>query len=139
MAYEFDVDDARSRTMSRIRSQDTKVEVALRRALWARGIRYRKNYRKVVGSPDIALVGRKVAIFVDGDFWHGYDWDNRKERIKSNATYWIPKIERTIHRDRATNLALQQAGWIVIRFWDFEVRRDPEACAVRVADTLANR
>jgi len=136
MSYDFHVDATRSRTMSRIRSRDTGPEVVLRRALWAKGVRYRKNYRRIPGTPDIAIVRSRVAVFVDGTFWHGYDWENKKPRIKANATYWVPKIERTIARDRVVDEELLGLGWSVIRFWDTDVRRDLDACVCRVLSML---
>jgi DNA mismatch endonuclease (patch repair protein) len=126
--------EQRSKTMAKIRSKDTAAELALRRALWQLGVRYRKHYQKVPGVPDIALPGKKIAVFVDGEFWHGFQWDSRKEAIKSNRAYWIPKIERNIARDRAIEKDLQSAGWAVLRFWSREVLLDPIGCAKKVVD-----
>ena len=86
--------------------RDTKPELLLRSELWKRGLRYRKNYKKLVGKPDIVFVGKKIAIFVDGKMWHGYDWENQKNDFKSHQDFWIPKIERNIARDKSVNQQL---------------------------------
>ena len=92
--------EQRKKNMRAIRSKDTTIELALRKALWQRGIRYRKNYKGLIGKPDIVITKYRIAVFCDSDFWHGYDWENRKARIKSNRDYWIPKIERNMKRDQ---------------------------------------
>ena len=89
-------DVIRSRTMSRIKSKDTSIEVALRKALWNAGIRYRKNYRKLPGTPDIAITKHKVAVFCDGEFWHGKDWESKKDKIHSNRDFWIKRLSATL-------------------------------------------
>lgn len=110
--------------MSRIKGKDTSIEVALRRELWKRGIRYRKNPKSIYGHPDIAIKKYKIAIFCDGDFWHGYNWEERKESIKSNRDYWIPKIERNMEKDIEVNHVLSYLGYRVIRFWEHEIKKD---------------
>jgi len=117
----------RSRQMSKIRGKDTKPEIMLRKALWAKGYRYRKDFKKLAGKPDIAMPIHKTVIFVDGEFWHGYDWENRKEKIKSNRDFWIPKIERNMQRDREVNFLLEQKGYKVFRFWSKDVLKNLEA------------
>ena len=112
----------RSYCMSRIRGKDTSIEKMLSRALWHRGLRFRKNSSAIYGHPDISIRKYKIAIFCDGDFWHGYDWENRKENIKSNKDYWIPKIERNIAKDEETNHVLTAMGYHVIRVWEHEIR-----------------
>ena len=84
--------------MSRIRNKDTGIELALRKELWSRGMRYRKNVKTIEGKPDIAFIGRKVAVFCDSEFWHGYNWDERKNDLKKNREFWIGKIERNMQR-----------------------------------------
>lgn len=116
-----DYKNSRSWNMSRIKSKDTKPEIKLRKALYAAGYRYRKNYRKLPGTPDIAITRYQIAIFVDGEFWHGYDWKNRKEHIHSNRDYWIHKIENNIKRDIKNDALLRQMGWIPVHFWENEV------------------
>lgn len=123
----------RSKIMSKIRGKDTKPEKLLRQGLWRRGFRYRIHARFLPGRPDIAFIKEKVAIFIDGEFWHGYEWEVRKNKLKTNREYWIPKIERNMERDRKNNLALEQAGWTVLRFWSKKVAQETEQCIEEVA------
>ena len=119
----------RRRNMQRIRSKDTKPEVMLRKALWQHGIRYRKNYNKLPGSPDIVLTRQKIAIFVDGDFWHArYHKDCPGEQIGSNQEYWKKKLTRNVERDAEVNDELTEMGWLVLRFWESDIKRDIEGC-----------
>jgi DNA mismatch endonuclease (patch repair protein) len=123
--------------MARIRSRDTKPELALRRALWGRGVRgWRVHLRAVPGRPDVSFTRRKVAVFVDGRFWHGHS--DFFTPGKSGA-YWDAKIARTQARDRVANANLVAAGWIVVRFWDFEVETNVESCVDRVVEALRDR
>ena len=122
--------------MSRIRSKDTKLEVTLRKELWSRGLRYRKNVKTVPGKPDIAFIGKKVAVFCDSEFWHGYDWEHRKEDIKTNREFWIPKIERNIARDDEVNATLKNSGWTVLRFWGNDIKKNLQACADEIERTV---
>lgn len=130
------VDPKRSYNMSRIKSKDTSIEVALRKALWHSGIRYRKNYTKLPGTPDIAITKHKIAIFCDGEFWHGKDWESKKGDIKSNRDFWIEKIERNIDRDIKTSRAICWSGWTVIRFWGNEIRDNLASCVDDVKDAI---
>lgn len=128
----------RSFNMSRIRGKNTKPEIILRKALWHAGIRYKSNKQQLPGKPDISLIKYKLVIFVDGSFWHGYDWENRKTAIKSNRDFWIPKIERNRQRDREINHYYQSKGWTVLRFWDFEVKKELGSCVKRVLEVISN-
>lgn len=114
--------------MSAIKSKNSKIEMVLRKALWDKGIRYRKNYKKLLGKPDIAIIKYKIAIFCDSEFWHGYNWDEKKNEIKSNQEFWYRKIENNIKRDRYVTETLQQQGWIVLRFWGKEILKDINKC-----------
>lgn len=125
--------------MSRIRSKDTKIEVELRKELWSRGLRYRKNVKNVPGKPDIAFIGKKVAVFCDSEFWHGYDWEHRKNDIKTRREFWIPKIERNIQRDLEVNQLLEEQSWIVLRFWGKEIQKDLSGCADRIEKVVRER
>ena len=125
--------------MQAIRSKDTSIELALRKALWERGIRYRKNYKKLIGKPDIAITKYKIAVFCDSDYWHGYDWENRNQRIKSNRDYWVPKIERNMERDREVTSALQSEGWLVIRFWEWQIKKHLDECVEEVLRAVSTR
>ncbi len=131
--------EQRRRNMQAIRSKDTSIELALRKALWERGIRYRKNYKKLIGKPDIAITKYKIAVFCDSDYWHGYDWENRNQRIKSNRDYWVPKIERNMERDREVTSALQSEGWLVIRFWEWQIKKHLDECVEEVLRTVSTR
>lgn len=128
-----------SYTMSRIRSKDTKIEIRLRKALWASGLRYRKHYRKIPGCPDIVFASERLAVFCDSTFWHGRDWVERQKRIKSNREYWIPKIERNIERDKRVNAELKELGWKVIRFWDDEIEKQTDRCVAQICQALDAR
>jgi DNA mismatch endonuclease (patch repair protein) len=129
--------EKRSYTMSRIHGKATSIEVMLQKALWRRGVRYRKNYRRIAGSPDIAIVRYKIAVFCDGEFWHGKDWEQKKRRLKSNRDYWIPKIERNMERDKRYAKELREQGWHVLRFWETEIKSDVDACADAVLALIA--
>ena len=125
-----------SKRMANVSLKGGKAEVALAKALWRRGIRYRKNYRAVPGSPDIAITKMKIAVFVDGEFWHGENWEERKEHLKQNRSYWIEKIEENIARDKRDDLMLAELGWTPIHFWEKDVKKDVEHCADRVVDLM---
>ena len=120
--------EQRHKNMQAIKSKDSDIEMLLRRALWERGLRYRKNVKSVYGHPDIAFIGKRIAIFCDSEFWHGYDWENRKKCIKSNREFWIAKIERNMTRDEEVNLFLESHGWKVLRFWGAEIKSNTAAC-----------
>ena len=121
--------EQRRRNMQSVKNRDSKIELLLRRELWARGIRYRKNTSKVFGRPDIAFMGKKIAVFCDSEFWHGYDWENKKNEIKSRQDFWIPKIERNMQRDQEVTEKLETEGWLVLRFWGNEIKKNVTHCA----------
>lgn len=121
-----------SYNMQKVRSKDSEIELLLRKALWNKGYRYRKNVKNVFGHPDIAFISKKVAIFIDSEFWHGYDWDNRKHDFKSHQEFWIPKIERNIARDKEVTAFLINNGWVVIRFWGREIKNDLQKCICQI-------
>ena len=122
--------------MSRIRNKDTGIELALRKELWSRGMRYRKNVKAIEGKPDIAFIGRKVAVFCDSEFWHGYNWDDRKNDLKKNREFWIGKIERNMQRDAEVNRILKEQGWIVLRFWGNQIKKNLSECADIIENTV---
>lgn len=113
------------------RSKDTTPELILRRELWRRGLRYRLHADHLPGKPDLVFLGPKVAVFCDGDFWHGRDWPSRKEKLRrgSNPDYWIPKIRANKVRDKDSTRELQDEGWTVIRFWETDIKRDIQRAA----------
>lgn len=131
--------EQRKKNMQAIRSKDTTIELALRKALWKKGIRYRKNYKGLIGKPDIVITKYRIVVFCDSDFWHGYDWDNRKSRIKSNQEYWIPKIERNMKRDKEVTAVLVEQGWIVLRFWEYSIRKNLESCLDDIEEAVSIR
>ncbi|WP_250433299.1 very short patch repair endonuclease [Hanstruepera flava] len=118
----------RSKIMSKIRGKNTKPELLFRKALWAKGIRYRVDSKQLPGKPDISIKKYKLAIFIDGEFWHGYNWQERKLFIKSNRRFWLPKIERNMQRDREVNRQLEALGFTVFRFWSKEILTDLDTC-----------
>lgn len=126
----------RSKIMSRIKGKNTKPELAFRKALYALGYRYRIDYKKLIGKPDIALPKYKTVIFIDGDYWHGKNWEERKPKIKTNREFWIAKFERNIQRDKEVNLALKEKGYTVFRFWESEIKKDLEQCLHKVITHL---
>ena len=131
--------EQRHKNMQAVKSKDSKIEVLLRQELWKRGLKYRKNVKTVFGHPDIAFIGKKVAVFCDSEFWHGYDWDKQKDKIKTNRDFWIHKIERNIARDKEVTETLEADGWIVLRFWGNEISKNVGACADVIVNVLKER
>ena len=125
--------------MQRVKNKDSQIELLLRRELWNRGLRYRKNVNRIYGKPDIAFIGKKIAVFVDSEFWHGFNWETKKNEIKSNREFWIKKIERNIERDTEVNGYLSRAGWIVLRFWGNDIKKDVSACADQIEAVFKER
>jgi DNA mismatch endonuclease, patch repair protein len=121
-----------SKLMAKIRAANTKPEIALRKALWGFGLRYRVHYKALPGKPDLAFPSWRVVVFVDGDFWHGYNWAEKQQKINKNAQFWKAKIERNMQRDREVNAKLAQMGWQVLRIWEHEIERDFGAAVFRV-------
>lgn len=130
--------EQRHKNMKNIKSKDTKIEVLLRKALWNKGYRYRKNYKNIPGSPDIALIKYKIAIFCDGEFFHGKDWEVLKPRLKksNNSEFWINKIARNRQRDDEVNKKLLFMGWTVIRFWGNDIKKKPDECVKVIEETI---
>lgn len=118
-----------SKNMKAVKNKDSEIERILRKELWSRGLRYRKNIKTVFGKPDIAFIGKKVAVFCDSEFWHGYAWEIYQEDFQSNQSFWIPKIERNMQRDIEVNNRLRSEGWTVLRFWGREIKKNTSACA----------
>ena len=118
-----------SHNMQQVKNKDSQIEVLLRKELWSRGLRYRKNVNRIYGKPDIVFIGKKVAVFCDSEFWHGYNWEERKKDFKSHQEFWIPKIERNMERDAEVTAKLESEGWTVIRFWGNEIKKNTAQCA----------
>ena len=129
--------EQRRKNMQHVKSKDSKIELKLRRALWRAGFRYRKNVREIFGCPDIVFKRLKIAIFCDSEFWHGYDWENRKHDFKSRQEFWIPKIERNILRDKEVTEKLTADGWTVLRFFGNEIKKNLESCVEKISATVA--
>lgn len=130
--------DQRKKNMKSIKSKDTRIEVILRKALWKKGYRYRKNYKPLPGHPDIVLTKFKIAIFCDGEFFHGKDWEVLKPRLEKgkNSEFWVGKISRNMERDNEINKKLLFMGWTVIRFWGEEIKRNTDECVRVIEETI---
>lgn len=130
--------EAVSKNMSRIRSKDTSIEVKLRKELWHKGYRYRKNYKKLPGSPDIVLTKYKIAIFCDGEFFHGKNWDKLKARLEKGekGEYWIKKITKNMEHDEEINKQLMFKGWTVLRFWGDDIKKNIEECVKTIEEVI---
>lgn len=128
----------RRKNMQHIKSKDTEIEIILRSALRKNGLKYKKNYKKLPGKPDIVLTKYKIAIFCDGEFFHGKDWDNLKARLlkAENSEYWINKISKNIERDSEINKRLLFQGWTVIRFWGQDIKRNVGECIRVIEETI---
>jgi len=126
-----------SKRMSKVKLKRGVAETMLSKALWHRGVRYRLNYRALAGSPDIAITKHKAAIFVDGEFWHGHEWESRKSKLKRNREYWIEKIEENMARDKRNDDILIAAGWTVIHFWERDVLKNLDECVDMIIALIA--
>ncbi len=126
----------RSKIMSKIRGKNTKPELLFRKALWAKDVRYRVDNRNLPGRPDVSIVKYRLAIFIDGEYWHGHNWEERRPKIKTNKDFWIPKIERNMQKDREVNRSLEEMGYTVFRFWESEVKNNLDRCINDVLEFL---
>ena len=131
--------EQRKKNMQAIRSKDTEIELLLRKELWNRGYRYRKNYKKVVGKPDIALTKYKIAVFCDSEFWHGKNYQESTDRIGTNSDYWKQKIKRNMERDIQVTEQLQAEGWIVLRFWEKDIKKKTDECVQLILNAISTR
>ena len=134
----FETTPERSAIMSKIRSKDTRPEMLLRRALHARGLRYRLHRRSLPGSPDLVFVSARVAVFVDGDFWHGRDLFEKGKAPRNNRTLWLAKLKGNRARDARDTARLLDAGWTVLRFWASSVEKSTAVCAGLVENIVRN-
>jgi DNA mismatch endonuclease (patch repair protein) len=130
--------EQRRHNMQSIRGKDTKIEVLLRKALWHKGYRYRKNYNLLPGKPDIVMTKYRIAIFCDGEFFHGKDWEVLEGRLKNgkNAEFWIGKIKRNMQRDDEINKELLFLGWTVIRFWGDDIKKNVDECVSTIEEVI---
>ena len=125
--------------MQAVKNKDSQIEITLRHALFHKGYRYRKNYTKVAGKPDIVFIKEKIAVFCDSEFWHGHDWEKRKADFKSRRDFWIPKIERNMERDREVNRQLDAEGYIVLRFWGKRIKKELDDVVVEIEQAIFER
>ena len=130
--------EQRHKNMSHIKGKDTVIEKKLRKILWQKGFRYRKNYKKLPGTPDIALTKYKIAIFCDGEFFHGKNWEELEKHLKNsnNSEFWISKIKRNIERDEEIDKKLNAMGWTVLRFWGEDIKKRPDECIRVIEETI---
>ena len=135
----YDTTPEISKRMSKVKLKNGNAEQILAKRLWHEGMRYRKNYKKLPGSPDIAITRYKIAIFVDGEFWHGKDWETRKPKLRKNRDYWIEKIEENIARDRRNDQKLIEMDWLPVHFWSKEVIKDPDLCIKDIQEQIFER
>jgi DNA mismatch endonuclease, patch repair protein len=132
--------EQRHKNMANIRNRDSKIEIVLRTAVWNEGIRYRKNYAKLPGKPDIVITKYKIAIFCDSEFFHGKDWEVLKEQLArgNNSEFWQKKILRNIERDKKVNKQLQELGWKVLRFWGKDITKNLDLCIASIKAAISN-
>ena len=131
--------EQRRKNMQAIKGKDTKIEIMLRQKLWEKGYRYRKNYKNLPGKPDIVFLKLKIVIFCDSEFWHGYNWEDKKKRLGTNREFWIKKIETNMERDKKVNEKLISDGWIVLRFWETEIKKNPDNCIKIIEEAIQQR
>lgn len=127
-----------TKNMKEVKSRDSKIEILLRKELWKRGLRYQKNVNEIFGKPDIVFRGKRIAIFCDSEFWHGFNWEERKKDFKTHQKFWIPKIERNIERDLEVTIQLRDEGWTVFRFWGKEIIKNTSECADIIERAVKN-
>jgi len=131
--------EQRKKNMRAVKSKGSKIEKLLAKELWSNGLRYRKNDKTIFGKPDFAFKGLKIVVFCDSEFWHGKDWEIRKNDFKSNQKFWLPKIERNINRDKEVNEKLLKDGWKVIRFWGKEIEKNPHLCMLKIKNEIIRK
>lgn len=122
--------------MGKVRLKNGKAETILAKMIWHKGYRYRRNYKKLPGSPDIAILCYHIAVFVDGEFWHGENWEERKAKLKHNREYWIEKIEENMARDKRVDAQLKELGWIPIHFWEKQVLKNTDECLNAILELI---
>ena len=134
-------EEQRHRNMQHIRNKDTGIELLLRKALWHKGYRYRKNYKIIPGKPDIAITKYRIAVFCDSEFFHGKDWDELKEQLArgNNPDFWIKKISGNITRDKTVTEELENMGWTVLRFWGKEIKKNMPDCIEKIEEEIKKK
>ena len=132
----YDTDEATSKRMSKVKLKKGDAETLLAKQLWHKGFRYRLNDKTLPGSPDIAIQKYHIAVFVDGEFWHGYNWEERKQKLKRNREYWIQKIEENMERDTRVDKELIAMEWTPLHFWSKQVMRETDVCIDAIEETI---
>jgi DNA mismatch endonuclease Vsr len=128
--------EQRLKNMQAVKAHGSFIEITLAKALWKKGYRYRKNNKSVFGKPDLTFKQLKIAVFIDGDFWHGKNWKDRKHDHKSNQVFWHKKIERNMQRDKEVNSQLLKEGWKVLRFWGDDIKQNLQSCIIKIEETI---
>lgn len=131
--------EQRRRNMQAVKNKDSDIELRLRKALFAKGYRYRKNCKTVFGHPDIVFTKLKIAVFCDSEFWHGFDWEHRQADFRSHGNFWIPKIERNMQRDVEVTTRLEAEGYIVLRFWGERIKKDLDSVVRGIEEAVVLR
>lgn len=126
--------EQRKRNMQNIHSRNTSIELALRKALWHRGVRFRVNRSDIAGKPDISIKKYRLAVFCDGDFWHGRNFS--ADTVDTNKAFWIDKIRTNQERDLRQTIQLRDEGWTVLRFWGSDIKKNPDAVAGQIVDVI---
>ena len=124
--------EQRRKNMQAVKSKNTKIEVALGKALWNAGYRYRKNTKTIFGKPDFSFKKYKIAIFCDSEFFHGKDWETAQHKIGTNRDFWIRKIQGNINRDIKVNEELTKQGWTILRFWEKDIKKNLKTCVEQI-------
>jgi len=128
----------RNKMMRAVKSKGSSIETTLAKALWARGYRYRLNYKAVLGKPDIVFTRAKVAVFCDSEFWHGKNWKTEKKKIQNNLSFWEKKIQANVARDELVTQTLRADGWVVLRFWGNDIKKNLSECVATVEMALSS-
>jgi len=131
--------DQIKKNMQAVKSKGSKIEKMLAKELWKRGYRYRKNCTNIFGKPDIVFKSLKIAVFCDSDFWHGKDWQIKKHEIKSNMDFWYNKIEKNIERDKMVTDELTKQGWVVLRFWGNDIKKETDKCINKIEEKIIEK
>lgn len=131
--------EQRHKNMQAVKNKGSKIESIIGKGLWAKGLRYRKNDKKIFGKPDFVFINIKVAIFCDSEFWHGKNWNKMKNDHKSNIDFWHKKISRNIQRDKEVNIKLRKDGWLVLRFWGKEIEKNSLLCINKIEQAVQCR
>lgn len=135
----YDTDEATQKRMAKVKLKRGDAERILAKELWREGFRYRLNDKRLPGSPDIAILKYEIAVFIDGEFWHGYEWEEKKKKLIRNKEYWVEKIEENIARDIRVDKELVICGWTPVHFWTKEVQKDTKGCIKAIKEIIFDK